>query len=325
MKIFVTGMTGFLGDQLSEKLLRHDHQLGTLVRNVSSSDRPTAENTESMIRGEKRSGISYYYGDLTDYLTVQDALTSFKPDVIIHLGAQTSVAYSFTHILEVVNVNFIGTVNMAEAARRNLPNLKKFIFSGSVEEYGVQTKFPIREDAELHAASPYAVAKIAAEKFLRYLYDAYGFPVIIFRNANSYGRKHNHQFVIESIIYQMQQGKSPINLGDPTPIRDFVFEPDLLAAYVLAVESNNKKLFGESINIGTGTAISVKDLTNQIAKIIGYKGKIHWNSFPKRVLEIPKLQISNIKAKKLLKWKPQYSLLEGLKITASYYKPKNKR
>jgi len=322
MKIFVTGMTGFLGDQLSEKLLKHGHQLGTLVRNVSSSDRITAENTESMIRGEKKSGISYYYGDLTDYLTVQDALISFEPDVIIHLGAQTSVAYSFTHTLEVINVNFIGTVNMAEAARRNLPNLKKFIFSGSVEEYGIQTKFPIKEDAELHAASPYAVAKIAAEKFLHYLYDAYGFPIIIFRNANSYGRKHNHQFVIESIIYQMQQGKSLIKLGDPTPIRDFVFEPDLLAAYVLAVESNNKKLLGESINIGTGTAISIKDLANQIAKIIGYRGKIHWNSFPNRVLEIPRLQISNIKAKKLLKWKPQHSLLEGLKITISYYKTK---
>ena len=72
----------------------------------------------------------------------------------------------------------------------------------------------------------------------------------------------------------MQQRKSPIKLGDPTPIRDFVFEPDLLAAYVLAVESNNKKLLGKSINIGTGTAISIHDLTNQIAKIIGYKGKI---------------------------------------------------
>ena len=297
MKIFVTGMTGFLGDQLSEKLLKHGHQLGTLVRNVSSSDRITAENTESMIRGEKKSGISYYYGDLTDYLTVQDALISFEPDVIIHLGAQTSVAYSFTHTLEVINVNFIGTVNMASTTITNLPNLKKFIFSGSVEEYGIQTKFPIKEDAELHAASPYAVAKIAAEKFLHYLYDAYGFPIIIFRNANSYGRKHNHQFVIESIIYQMQQGKSLIKLGDPTPIRDFVFEPDLLAAYVLAVESNNKKLLGESINIGTGTAISIKDLANQIAKIIGYRGKIHWNSFPNRVLEIPRLQISNIKAK----------------------------
>lgn len=322
MRIFVTGMTGFLGDQLSDKLIKRGHVLGTLVRNIATSDRPLAPNTESMIRGHKRKGVTNYYGDVTDYLTVQDALINFKPDVIIHLAAQTSVAYSFTHTIEVLNVNFLGTVNMAEAARRNLPNLKKFIFSGSVEEYGIQTKFPIKETTELRAASPYAVAKIGAEKFLKYLFDAYGFPTVIFRNTNSYGRKHNHQFVIESIIYQMYQGKSPIKLGDPTPVRDFVFEPDLLSAYVLAVESNNKKLFGESINIGTGKAVSIKELVNIIVKITGYKGKTKWNSFPKRALEIPRIRIDNTKAWKLLKWKPKHSLEEGLKITASYYKPK---
>ena len=322
MHIFVTGMTGFLGDQLGAKLLKRGHVLGTLVRNVSSADRPITPNTESMIRGDKKQGVSYYYGDLTDYLTVQDALSDFKPDVIIHLGAQTSVAYSFTHVTEVLNVNFLGVVNMAEAARRTLPKLKRFIFSGSAEEYGIQTKFPIKETADLRAASPYAVAKIASEKFLRYLYDAYEFPAVIFRNANSYGRKHNHQFVIESIIYQMYQGNSPIKLGDPTPLRDFVFEPDLLHAYVLAAESNNKKILGESINVSTGKAISIKELAQKIADITGYKGKINWNSFPKRALEIPCLQMDNSKVKNLLKWKPSVTLEEGLKITASYYTPK---
>ena len=155
---------------------------------------------------------------------------------------------------------------MAEAAKRAVPKLKRFIFSGSVEEYGIQTKFPSKETAELHAASPYAVAKIATEKHLKYLYDAYGFPSIMFRNANSYGRKYNHQFVIESIIYQMLQGKSPVKLGDPTPYRDFVFEPDLLSAYVLAAESNNKKLLGESINIGTGKSLSIKQLAEKLEK-----------------------------------------------------------
>lgn len=319
MRIFLTGMTGFLGHQLGMRLLEKGHVLGTFVRNVATSDRPIASNTESMIRGEKIKGVSYYYGDLTDYLTVQDTLSSFKPDVIIHLAAQTSVAYSFTHTHEVFNVNFLGAVNMAEAARRVLPKLQKFIFSGSVEEYGIQTQFPTKESAELRAASPYAVAKIATEKHLRYLYDAYKFPSIIFRNANSYGRKHNHQFVIESIIYQMYQGKSPIKLGDPTPIRDFVFESDLLEAYVLAAESKNKKLLGESINIGTSKAVSIKQLAEKVRKITKYDGKIQWNSFPKRALEIPRLQVDNSKAKTLLKWKPKISLDDGLRITASYY------
>ena len=319
MRIFITGTTGFLGQQLSNLLIKKGHKIGTLARNVAKSDRAIASNTESMIEGEKHKGISYYFGDLTDYLNIQDVLTNFKPDVIIHLAAQTSVAYSFTHTTEIFNVNFLGVVNMAEAARRVLPKLKRFIFSGSVEAYGIQTKFPTKEDVDLRAASPYGVAKIAAEKFLKYLYQAYGFPAIIFRNANSYGRQHNHQFVIESMIYQMYNGKSPIKLGDPTPVRDFIFEPDLLAAYKIAALSNNKKIIGESINVGTGKSISIRQLAEKIRKITGYKGKIQWHSFPKRALEIPKLEVDNSKAKRLLKWKPAVTLDKGLKITASYY------
>jgi CDP-glucose 4,6-dehydratase len=319
MKIFVTGMTGFLGNELAKILLERGHKLGTLARNVATSDRPIASNTESMIRGESIKGVSYFYGDLTDYQNIVDVLTKFKPEVIIHLAAQSSVAYSFTHTTEVFNVNFLGAVNMAEAARKYLPNLKRFIFSGSVEEYGIQTKFPSKETAELNAASPYGVAKVATEKHLKYLHQAYGFPAVVFRNANSYGRKHNHQFVIESIIYQMLQGKSPIKLGDPTPFRDFVFEPDLLNAYVLAAESKNKKILGETMNIGTGKSLSIRQLSERIRKITGYKGKIQWNSFPKRALEIPKLEVDATKARKLLKWKPKYTLDQGLKITTSYY------
>ena len=133
MRIFITGTTGFLGQQLSNSLLKKGHKIGTLARNVAKSDRAIASNTESMILGEKSNGISFYFGDLTDYLNIHDVLNNFKPDVIIHLAAQTSVAYSFTHTTEVFNVNFLGVVNMAEAARRVLPKLKRFIFSGSVE------------------------------------------------------------------------------------------------------------------------------------------------------------------------------------------------
>ena len=211
---------------------------------------------------------------------------------------------------------------MAEAARREVPNLKRFIWSGSAEEYGIQPEhlYPTKEDdLQLHAASPYGVAKIASENLLKYMYQAYGFPAIIFRNANSYGRKYNHQFVIESIIFQMTQGKSPIRLGDPTPVRDFIFEQDLLNAYVMAAESENKEILGEAINITSAESISIKDLAEKIKKITGYEGEIQWNSFPKRALEIPKLSMDNSKAEKLLKWTPKYSLDEGLKITASYY------
>ena len=324
MKIFLTGITGFLGQRIAETLTSHGHELGTLSRNVATGDR--ASNTETMIRGEAIKGVKYYYGDLTDYIVISDALRDFQPDVIIHLAAQTSVAYSFTHMKEVFDVNFIGVFNMAEAARREVPNLKRFIWSGSAEEYGIQPEenYPTKEDSiQLHAASPYGVAKIAAENFLKYLYQAYDFPVIIFRNANSYGRKFNHQFVIESIIFQMVKGNTPIKLGDPEPVRDFIFEEDLLNAYVLAAETENREILGEALNITTSEPISIRALAEKIRGITGYTGEIQWNSFPKRPLEIPKLNMDNTKVIKILNWKPKYSLDEGLKITASYYLDKN--
>ena len=320
MKIFVTGVTGFLGQELAETLISHGHEIATLTRNVARGDRAT--NTESMIKGETISGVRYYFGDLTDYLVVSDALKDFQPDVIIHLAAQTSVAYSFTHMKEVFDVNFIGVFNMSEAARREVPNLKRFIWSGSAEEYGIQPEeaYPTKEDdLQLHAASPYGVAKIASENWLKYLHLAYDFPCVVFRNANSFGRKHSHQFVIESIIFQMIEGKSPIKLGDPEPIRDFIFEPDLLDAYVMAAESNSSEILGEAINITTSEPISIRDLAAEIAKITNYRGEIQWNSFPKRALEIPKLNMDNSKAKRLLGWEPKHTLKEGLNVTASYW------
>jgi len=323
MKIFLTGITGFLGQKLADTLIERGHEIGTLSRNIATGDRATS--TESMIRGESKSGIKHYFGDLTDFLVISDALKDYSPDVIIHLGAQTSVAYSFTHMKEVFDVNFMGVFHMAEAARRQVPNLKRFVWSGSAEEYGIQPEnaYPTKEDdLQLHAASPYGVAKIAAENLLKYYYQAFGFPVIIFRNANSYGRKFSHQFVIEGIIYQMVKGNSPVKLGDPTPIRDFIFESDLLQSYVIATESENKSILGEAINITSGESISIKDLAEKIRAITGYKGEIQWNSFPKRALEIPKLSMDNTKAKKLLGWSPRVSLDEGLKITASYYMKK---
>ncbi len=78
MRVFITGTTGFLGQQLSSLLIKKGHKIGTLARNVAKSDRAIASNTESMIQGEKNKGISYYFGDLTDYLNIQDVLTNFK-------------------------------------------------------------------------------------------------------------------------------------------------------------------------------------------------------------------------------------------------------
>ncbi|MDI6591487.1 MAG: SDR family oxidoreductase [Patescibacteria group bacterium] len=106
--------------------------------------------------------------------------------------------------------NTIGTINLAEVNLRFNPYLKTFIYAGTPEEYGIQEKFPISEDAPLNPNSPYAVSKAAATKYLLYLYKAYNFSVIISRHANSYGRKFGDFLklgVIENIVIQMLKRK----------------------------------------------------------------------------------------------------------------------
>lgn len=114
----------------------------------------------------------------------------------------------------------------------------------------------------------------------------------------------------------MIQRKSPIKLGDPEPIRNFIFKEDLVNAYVLAAEFENKNILGEAINLTTNEPISIKDLAK---KITNYNGEIQQNNFPKRILEIAKLNTDNSKAKKLLNWSPKFRLDEGLEIIVSYY------
>ena len=132
MRIFVTGMTGFLGHQLGMKLLEKGHKVGTLARNVATSDRPIASNTESMIRGETVSGISYYYGDLTDSSNISRLVKEINPNEIYNLGAQSHVAVSFEIPEYTSEVSGLGSLRILESMR--FLGLKKTKFYQNILE-----------------------------------------------------------------------------------------------------------------------------------------------------------------------------------------------
>jgi len=171
-KIFITGIAGFIGSQLKETIKGKKYGL---VRFGDLS--------------MKHEGYIPVFSDLMDYYTLARAIQDIKPEIVIHLAALSSVSQSFERPQEYFEVNTIGTINLAEINLRFNPYLEKFIVAGTPEEYGIQEKFPIKEDASLNPNSPYAVSKVAATKYLLYLYKAYNFPVIISRHANCYGRK----------------------------------------------------------------------------------------------------------------------------------------
>jgi dTDP-glucose 4,6-dehydratase len=307
MKIFITGVTGFVGRNLAKKLLEDGHDVVGLARYVANRD-------ESMFPH-----VKMFYGDIRDPDALLRILQLAEPEAIIHLAAQTSVEYSFTHQKEVYETNFLGTVNVVRAALEAIPSLERFIHASSVEVYGNQDFLPISEDCPLKPASPYGVAKVAAEYYLKYMVEGYGFPCVILRSANTYGRRYNHYFVVEHIIYDMLSGKEKVSMGDPAPIRDFLYITDEIDAYIKALETK-KNVFGIPMGTGTDRGISIGDLFNTIKKLTGSIADPVWNVQSMRPFEIKDLVFDTSRIYQLLKWRHKTSLEDGLRMTIDWWR-----
>lgn len=310
MKVLITGISGFIGSYLAEHLLTEGHEVAGLMRQTNRMNFPAV----ARLRGR----AELHYGSLTDLSAVTQALREFRPDAICHLGAITPVAYSFDHPHEVTETNYLGTINLAEAALKHCPNLKRFIFASSMETYGFQNKREaFIETDESRPACPYAVAKVAGEKYLQYLHYAHQFPAVAFRQTNAYGRKENDYFVVEAIITQMLKGKE-VNLGDPRPIRNFIFIDDLVALYS-AMLMTDADVSGQVFNTGPDNGISIDSLADLCKTMTGWRGKINWNTRPRRPGEIFYLNSSNQKVTQALGWKPRVDMISGIARTSEIW------
>lgn len=288
--------------------MKSDHEVYSLERYV----------TGRYVLGRQRA-VKTVYGDLRDYFSIRRIVQKIQPDAVIHLASISPVSYSFDHPIEIMETNFLGTINLAECCLRAVHHFKHFLFAGTSEEYGNQENFPVKETAELRANSPYAVSKVAADKYLQYMYEAYDFPVTILRNFNTYGRKDNTHFVIERAIVQMLRERE-IRLGDPRPIRDFMYVDDHVKSYLTCLD--DEKAIGEVFNFCTGYGISIADLIKKIADLTNFDGEMIWDSVPERPMDIAVLIGDYSKAKQILCWEPKYKLEDGLQLTITYWRDK---
>lgn len=306
MRVLATGGSGFIGSHLIPKLVERGHEVYSLARYV----------TGRYVLGSKATTV---FGDLRDSFTIRKLMREIQPEAVIHLAAISPVSYSYDHPQEVVEVNTLGTITLSEACLREIPHFKHFLFAGTSEEYGDQERSPIGEDFELRPCSPYAVSKVAADKYLQYMREAYDFPVTVLRPFNTYGRKENAHFVVERMIVQMLREKT-VRLGDPTPVRDFMYVNDHVDAYLSCLDS--PKAIGEVFNFCTGHGVSIRELVEIISDFTGFGGEIQWNTIPARPLDIEKLVGNHDKATRVLEWRPEYSIEEGLKKAVDFWRGK---
>ncbi len=308
MRILVTGGTGFIGSHLLGALAERNHDVFSLERYVTG---------RYVLGGERR--VKTVFGDLRDYFAVRRIVKEVQPQALIHLASVSPVAYSYDHPSEVLEANFLGTVNIAEACLREVPHFKQFLFASTSETYG-NSETPKTEETPQNPNSPYAVSKLAAEKYLLYMRDAYGFPITVLRPFNTYGRKDNTHFVVERVVVQMLRGQT-VKLGDPNPVRDFLYVDDHVNAYLSCFAT--EKALGEVFNFCTGRGISIREVTDLLKQLIGFSGEIQWDTIPQRPLDIQVLVGDYSKAARVLTWGPKIPLEEGLRLTVEYWRRKS--
>ena len=307
MRILVTGSTGFIGSRLVQAL-KKQHTVFEMVRYAAGR-------------------YNYYrdpqvlVGDLHDGVSVKQAVKAADPEVIFHLAAQSAVSYSFSSPQDVMQVNLNGTIALVDAARE-LKNLLLFVHASTSEVYGNQKDFPIKETASLGATSPYAASKIAAEEYIRVAMDSYGFPALIIRPFNSYGRAlvNNSHFVVERAITQALT-EHKISLHNPDPYRDFMFREDHVAGY-LAVLSAAQELadipHAASINFSTGKSYTIGMMAEIVAldvetRVLKIPIPVDFKRVPDRPHDIQKLEGDNSSARSSLRWEPKYDLVMGIR------------
>jgi UDP-glucose 4-epimerase len=249
--------------------------------------------------------------DLRSLEDVEAAVKRFDPQVVFHLAAKTEVAWSFDDYEDVSDVNYVGTVRLAEAVRKYASDFRMFLMASTMETYGHQPHVPFTEETPQKPMAPYAVAKVAAEKYLHYMEYAYDFPYVILRQTNTYGRDRNNFFVMERIISQMLAGKL-IELGEPGPIRNFLYIDDLIDLYMVILD---RMPIGQTFVTGPNNGLTIGELAFKVADMLGWVGFIDWHTIPKRPGEIYYLNSIPTKAKILLGWEPKVSLDEGIAKT----------
>lgn len=311
VRVLVTGVTGFIGYNLSQELTRLGYDVWGLVR-FTSNRRRTPD------------GVRVYVADLTDPYAVAKAVRDIRPQAVFHLGALTPVSESFKQPRLYMEMNYFGTVNLAEACLRYCENLKLFAYASTSEVYGNQEKLPITERHEPKPNTPYSVSKYAAELYLRYyMHEAYDFPVVVVRPFNTYGRAFVNQphFVVEKVITEMLKGAEKLYLGSPEVVRDFMFRDDHVNSYisVLNAVENGKDIYGEVFNFCTGNGVSIAKLVETARRILRWEGEVVWHTHV-RPADIRKLIGDYEKAKTSLGWRPRYTLEEGLKRAADEWR-----
>lgn len=310
MKIWITGIAGFLGSHLRDALITEGHE-------VFGNDNMLCGDISNL-----PDESCFTVADCRDHQTMARHLAVWKPDVLVHCAATAHEGlstFSPSFITKNIYGASVSTFSAAVSA-----GVKRIVFMSSMSRYGAGDPFPppFKEGFNTAPVDPYGIAKVAAEQTLKVLCDTHGVKWAIAVPHNIIGTRQRsidpYRNVAAIMINRCKQRKPPIIYGDGMQMRCFSPVADVLPSLVRMV---NGEADGQIINIGPDKAeITIKDLAYAVMRITGFDGIAQY--VPGRPNEVKDAFCCSQKARTLLGYEPKQSLEDCLKEMADYIQPK---
>ncbi|HHL71943.1 MAG TPA: SDR family oxidoreductase [Bacteroidetes bacterium] len=305
----VTGGAGFIGSNLARKILEN----GDRVRVFDDLSTGKMENIEGL-----SGDIEFIKGDIRDLDAFQKAAEGVE--YILHQAALPSVPRSIDDPISSNEVNVVGTVNVLVAARDK--RVKRIVLASSSSVYGNTEVMPKTEELPLQPVSPYAVSKMAKEKYALSFNQVYGLPAVALRYFNVFGPNQDpnshYAAVIPKFITAMLRGDSPTVYGDGEQSRDFTYVDNVVHGNLLACESD--AAVGHAMNMACGGRYTLNFLLGKLEELMGRKANAIYTE-PRRG-DVLHSHAGIELARRLLKFEPQVSFEDGLAKTVDWYRQK---
>lgn len=302
-RVLVTGGSGFIGSNLVRSLLNQHHEIYLLV-----------QPSDSLWRIQDiMNKVQIFYIGLTEFAAINTVIQTIKPDLIFHLASFGGMPYE-TDQKMVFDVNFHGTLNLLNACKK--VGFECFINTGSSSEYG-KKNIPMAENMVLEPLSDYAVSKAASTQLCLKEALFNQLPVYTIRPFSVYGDAELHTRLIPTIALSMIRDE-PLQLSNPTLVRDFIYIDDMVAALLAVVDKKPTTHF--IFNAGSGVQSTIQDVVAAAQSSWAKKLTVQWGLHTQRPWE-PTHWVADItQSQTILNWKPHFSLLKGIEKTIAWFK-----